>query len=765
MRLIFMKKVFSKLLSWLLSVVMIFCCFFTTDNYYIKISIPVNAVETLIYGDYEYSINSDNTVTVVKYNGNIVELTVPSKINGKSVTGIKSFAFSRCKDLKKIIIPENIKTMDGGALAACANLETVIINAETEIINNIFGRVSEFEPKIKKIIIGEKVKGLGGYLFVYPLCHLESYEVSSNNEKYCSVDGVLFTKSMNSLLSYPLAKKDSTYVVPEGVVSFGEWCFRQYGTTDYIGNRQNVYLKKLILPNSFDIGKKNSYGDLLYWYMFEGNSSIEEVTILGTPQVLPTGLFSGCTNLVNVNLPDTIKTIEESAFSGCQSLKNVYLPNKLQTIKNNVFFNCNSIETLYFGDSLSSIYPGAFAMSKIKEYVVSDNNPYFKSIDGVIFNKEVTKLITYPNGKMDSEYHIPSGVNEILQNAINNKNIRDIYIPESVTMIYGDGKNSTSSFSGTENLTIHGYEGSFAETYANYSTSKDAGIRFVKIEVYPSRVTLNKTSTIITKGNTEILTATLTPSNTSNKTVTWTTSNSRIATVDNGKVTAVSAGTVTITAKTDNGLTATCKVTVLNPATDANLPQIVAEEVSGSVGSIIDYKISIKNNPGIVGVRFNVSYDTSVLTLQETKGGIFKDTTFGSLTSPLSVVWGDSIHDDNKTNGTVVELVFKVKDTAKSGSYPVKITYDSDDIFNSNLENVNFTVVNGSINVVDHIPGDVNGDGNVNMKDYAVLQRYLNNWNVTIVKNAADVNADGSVNMKDYALLQRYLNGWNIQLK
>ena len=198
---------------------------------------------------------------------------------------------------------------------------------------------------------------------------------------------------------------------------------------------------------------------------------------------------------------------------------------------------------------------------------------------------------------------------------------------------------------------------------------------------------------------------------------------------------------------------------------DANSPQIVAEKVSGSAGSIINYKISVKNNPGIVGVRFNVSYDTSVLTLQETKGGIFKDTTFGSLTSPLSVVWGDSIHDDNKTNGTVVELVFKVKDTAKSGNYPIKITYDADDIFNSNLENVNFTVVNGSINVVDHIPGDVNGDGNVNMKDYAVLQRYLNNWNVTIVKNAADVNADGSVNMKDYALLQRYLNGWNIQLK
>ena len=196
-----------------------------------------------------------------------------------------------------------------------------------------------------------------------------------------------------------------------------------------------------------------------------------------------------------------------------------------------------------------------------------------------------------------------------------------------------------------------------------------------------------------------------------------------------------------------------------------NTPQIIVEDKTVSAGSEVKVNVSLKKNPGIVGIRFNVSYDTSVLTIQEAKGGIFKDTTFGSLTSPLSVVWGDSVHDDNKTDGTVVELVFKVKDTAKSGNYPIKITYDADDIFNSNLENVNFTVVNGSINVVEHIPGDVNGDGSINMKDYAVLQRYLNNWNVTIVKNAADVNADGSVNMKDYALLQRYLNGWDIQLK
>ncbi len=76
-------------------------------------------------------------------------------------------------------------------------------------------------------------------------------------------------------------------------------------------------------------------------------------------------------------------------------------------------------------------------------------------------------------------------------------------------------------------------------------------------------VKLNRTSASLEKGKTVTLTATVSPANAANKTVTWTTSNKKIATVDqNGKVTAVKAGTATITAKTSNGKTATCKVTV-----------------------------------------------------------------------------------------------------------------------------------------------------------------------------------------------------------
>lgn len=78
-------------------------------------------------------------------------------------------------------------------------------------------------------------------------------------------------------------------------------------------------------------------------------------------------------------------------------------------------------------------------------------------------------------------------------------------------------------------------------------------------------VTLNKTTDLITVGNTDPLIIEVSPINATNKNVTWTSSNSSIATVNNGVITAVSSGTTIITATTvDGSKTANCTVTVSN---------------------------------------------------------------------------------------------------------------------------------------------------------------------------------------------------------
>ena len=94
---------------------------------------------------------------------------------------------------------------------------------------------------------------------------------------------------------------------------------------------------------------------------------------------------------------------------------------------------------------------------------------------------------------------------------------------------------------------------------------------------YADSITLNTSSAELAIGKSITLIATITPSNTTDKTVTWSTSDVSVATVNNGVVTAVGVGTVTITATTSNGKTATCIITVkIIPVTDIVLDQTIA---------------------------------------------------------------------------------------------------------------------------------------------------------------------------------------------
>ncbi|MDR1198433.1 MAG: Ig-like domain-containing protein [Prevotellaceae bacterium] len=96
----------------------------------------------------------------------------------------------------------------------------------------------------------------------------------------------------------------------------------------------------------------------------------------------------------------------------------------------------------------------------------------------------------------------------------------------------------------------------------NKSIAENKGWIFDYPPVWATGVTLNKTMLELAVRETETLTATVTPDNATDKTVTWTSSASAIATVTNGVIIAVAAGSAAITAITANGKTATCALTV-----------------------------------------------------------------------------------------------------------------------------------------------------------------------------------------------------------
>ena len=123
-----------------------------------------------------------------------------------------------------------------------------------------------------------------------------------------------------------------------------------------------------------------------------------------------------------------------------------------------------------------------------------------------------------------------------------------------------------------------------------------------------SGVSLDKDALKLVEGNTATLIATISPANATNQAVTWESSDTNIASVDsNGKVTAIKAGTATISVKTnDGGLTASCKVTVIAPKPDTptnlNISALYQREaeIAWDGGSASKWKVSYNNNDSIV---------------------------------------------------------------------------------------------------------------------------------------------------------------------
>ena len=321
----------------------------------------------------------------------------------------------------------------------------------------------------------------------------------------------------------------------------------------------------------------------------------------------------------NVTIPSTIYgnkvcKIGAGAFYDCSSLEKIVIPDSVKEIcwspMYGCFQKCNNLKEIYIGSGFEKSLFDMYTLSgcnSLEKIVFSEDNNYYCSIDGVPFDKSKTSICRYPAGKKDKEYTIPDTVSELsmADEFFYNENLKTIVIPKSVKSIGEYTFGTVDSFP----ITIKGYKGTAAEEYA-----KENGFKFIEISD-PTSVSLNKTSLALEIGRTYTLIKTVSPSNAVTS-YTWRSSNTSVATVDkNGKVTAKASGTATITVKTSNGKTATCKVTVNLPA-----PQITG--LSNATGGI---KISWNKVDGAYGYR---------LYYKPVSGGWkrFKDTTATSFT-------------------------------------------------------------------------------------------------------------------------------------
>lgn len=146
--------------------------------------------------------------------------------------------------------------------------------------------------------------------------------------------------------------------------------------------------------------------------------------------------FGNCWDLESVNIPHSVTSIGNTAFESCGNLKSVEIPNSITHIGFCAFRNCYSLVTIEIPNSVSSIDFGAFAgCHKLSNILVDVGNPFFCSVEGVLFDKDKIGLIQFPAG-LKGSYIIPETVGWINGYAFYDcPFLTSIEFPNSVTSI------------------------------------------------------------------------------------------------------------------------------------------------------------------------------------------------------------------------------------------------------------------------------------------------------------------------------------------
>ena len=253
--------------------------------------------------------------------------------------------------------------------------------------------------------------GVGAFRGCTGLTH---FIIDASNSQYSCVDGVLFNKNQTTLIAYP-AGKQGEYTIPSSV------------------------------------------------------TRIENEA------------FSGCVSLTNMTIPNTLTDIGRDAFNGCTNLKNFIVDPSHPTYSSidGVVFDKTQTTLLLYPCGKQGVYTVPNRVTSFREYAFSGctllmgfaveaDNPNFIVVDGVLFNKNQTTLVAWPEGKQQY-YTIPNSVTRIENGAFSGcANLSSVVMPNGITSI---GKHAFDGCAILTEITLPRYDLTIGDdAFANCAT-------------------------------------------------------------------------------------------------------------------------------------------------------------------------------------------------------------------------------------------------------------------------------------------------------
>jgi hypothetical protein len=279
------------------------------------LSAPLVATAQLQFGDFYYTYNG-SAVTITGYAGRGGAVVIPASVIGFPVVAIGDNAFSEDGSgdfaITSVTIPSSVTSIGFGAFAQSHLTNVTIPGSVTQIGEGAFGGCFD----------------------------LTTINVDEANTSYGSADGVLFNKSLSSLLICP-AGKVGRYAIPGSVMSIVDGAFNFC-----------YLLTSVTIP-----GQVTNIGQRAFW----GCIGLTSVAIPSSVTNIGYEAFYSCTAITNLTIMGGVTSIGESAFQSCTSLINVTIPGSVVSIGVQAFGFCDSLQGVFFSGDVPEVGSNAFS--------------------------------------------------------------------------------------------------------------------------------------------------------------------------------------------------------------------------------------------------------------------------------------------------------------------------------------------------------------------------------------------------------------------
>ncbi|MBE7079610.1 MAG: hypothetical protein E7371_00055 [Clostridiales bacterium] len=371
------------------------------------------------------------------------EYTIPAE-----VTDIAPYLFRMYKNFNKIIVPVTVQKIGDNAFQGAKGMEVIFEDGEgaSELIvgENLFAL-----SDIASFNIPARMGQVSSFNLMFrQVEELKSITVSEGNKYYSSKPANSTTTSYNMLfnadgttLLYCPRGIDDVVEIPNGTKTIKTNAFGVYIDIEgygYSTTDPNVAIKSVIIPASVTTIEDSAFEDCI---------GLETLTFKGTvgDGTLNIGAraFYG-TRLTSLELPGNTGSVGQYAF-GKIELEEVTIKSGDASfaLADGAFKNADTgaytITTVKVAKCTPAFNIGAFG-TMLEEVIFYENgeSDYMKVIDDVLYDKDVTQILYYPDSKTSTTYNIPDGVLSISSNAFAGKPFTEISIPYSMTSI-GEG--------------------------------------------------------------------------------------------------------------------------------------------------------------------------------------------------------------------------------------------------------------------------------------------------------------------------------------